>query len=176
MDIGSAVRTDHPENNARRWVPSQGQLVGKSSKRVRCGEPNHIVIIPLSARTCERAKSLVFRFESSLADVEKRRVCRFFRSEFAGLSSPNGPNLPHRDESPTSGLVRIPARTRGVGKRWAANRGRRAAAEHEIMGCVRSNRIREPSPARAERQCRHSELESGGGSACGLFRRQRFNR
>jgi len=35
-----AVRADHHEDNTRPWVRSQGQLVGKGSKRVLPGEPN----------------------------------------------------------------------------------------------------------------------------------------
>jgi len=45
-----------------------------------CGEPNCIAFIPLGARRCGRAKSFVFRFESSLALEKKHLVWRFFRS------------------------------------------------------------------------------------------------
>jgi hypothetical protein len=54
----------------------------ESSKRVQCGEPNRIAFISLTARTCERAKPFVFKFESSLAFEKKYRVQRFFRSRF----------------------------------------------------------------------------------------------
>src|ERR1035441_3554502 len=77
-----ARRTDHSEIKANRRVPSMGQLGGESSKRVQTGEPNCIAFIPLSARTRERAKSFVFRFESSLALVGNTLANRFFRSQF----------------------------------------------------------------------------------------------
>jgi hypothetical protein len=43
-----------------------------------------MAFIPLSARTCERARSFVFRFESSLASEKKHLVERFFGSRLTG--------------------------------------------------------------------------------------------
>src|ERR1035437_3564978 len=54
-------------------VPPRPVLCDESSKRVQGGEPICIVFIPLSAEPAKRAKSFVFRFESSLAHSESAR-------------------------------------------------------------------------------------------------------